>query len=242
MRPLAIILILAALTAAAPDARAETGSASALAATQQEPGSPPPTAPPPGEEETYVKGEAAEFEPERPRHSLALGPVGRGDMIVSLDLGWLRSAVRADLGLGSWLDLVLRFDTLMLYEGFGGQNGLHVGVRASPTSTGLFRGGVELTVGQVFVPGDVSMANLTALRGSATAGLVLDWATFYARGDIRWLSNLEPSGAGWARDQELGAGVERGLGRFILGAEVYLWSRPDLSTLGQWRLRVGFAI
>jgi hypothetical protein len=235
VRPLAIILFLAASTAAARDARAETG-------TQQEPGSPPPTAPAPGEEETFVKGEGAEFEPERPRHSLALGPVGRGDMIASLDLGWLRSAVRADLGLGSWLDLVLRFDTLMLYEGFGGQNGLHLGVRASPASTGLFRASVELTVGQLFVPGDVSMANLTALRGAATAGLVLDWATFYARGDIRWLSNLEPSGAGWARDQELGAGIERGLGRFILGAEAYLWSRPGLSTLGQWRLRVGYAI
>ncbi|ABS28559.1 hypothetical protein [Anaeromyxobacter sp. Fw109-5] len=242
MRPLAIIPILAALAAAARDARAEDGPASARAATQQEPASPPPSAPPPGDAEIYVTGDDADFEPERPRHSLALGPVGRGDMIASLDVGWLRSAVRADLGLGSWLDLVLRFDTLLLYEGFGGQNGIHVGVRASPAATGLLRAGVELTLGQLFVPGDVSMANLTALRGSATAGLVLDWATFYARGDIRWLSSLEPSGAGWARDHELGAGIERGLGRFILGAEAYLWSRPGLSTLGQWRLRVGYAI
>jgi len=235
VRPLATILVLAALTAAPGRARAQAGEPSA---PQQ------PPAPPSEPGETYVTGDDGDdgdFEPEL-RPSIALGPVGRGDLVASLDLGWLRSGVRADLGLGWWVDLVLRADTLLLYEQFGGHSGIHLGVRLSPVSQGLIRGGAELSVGQVFAPGENTVTNLTALRASATVGVVLDLGTLYGRGDLRWLSSMESSGSGWVRDGEVGLGVERAFGRLIIGAEGYVWTRPELSSLGQWRVRAGFAI
>ncbi|WP_242343149.1 hypothetical protein [Anaeromyxobacter terrae] len=249
MRPLAIILLVLAAAPLSGRAASAVGAPeeppqqrSPQASPQQEP-PPPPAEPPPAKGgETYVTGDDRDFEPEVPARSLALGPVGRGDLLVSLDLGWLRSGLRADLGLGSWIDLTLRADTLLLYDRFRGQSGIYAGVRASPTSQGLFRASAELSVGQVFVPGDATMANLTAFRGSATAGLVLDLATLYGRADIRWVSNLKPAGPGWTRDAELGAGVERAFGRFVVGAEGFVWARPGLSGLGQWRVRVGMAI
>lgn len=241
VRPRATILVLAVLLGAPVGGRAQAG---ARGAGPQEPSAPaPPAEPPPtGSGETYVTGDDREFEPEVPARSIALGPVGRGEMVVSLDLGWLRSGARADLGLASWLDLVLRADTLLLYEGFGGHSGIHLGVRVSPVSKGLLRAGAELSIGQVFVPGENTVTNLTALRASATAGMVLDLLTLYGRADIRWLSSTKASGPGWARDGELGVGLERAFGRFIVGAEGYVWTRPELSSLGQWRLRAGFAI
>ena len=54
------------------------------------------------------------FEEDAPIPSLLFGPVGRGDLVVSADVGWLRSALQADLGFGGWVDLVLRVDTLLL--------------------------------------------------------------------------------------------------------------------------------
>ncbi|WP_242360345.1 hypothetical protein [Anaeromyxobacter sp. SG17] len=250
MRPLAIILVVAALGAAG-SARAErdgpsaarAGPAPAAGLSQEEPQpQQPPSEPPPASGETYVTGDDRDFEPEVPARSLALGPVPRGGMIASLDLGWLRSGLRADIGLASWLNLVLRADSLLLYERFGGQNGIYAGLRTSFTPQGTVRGSAELTVGQIFVPADVATANLTAIRGSVAAGLVLDWATFYGRADVRWLSGTQRAGPGWVHDAELGVGVERAIGRFILGAEGFVWARPGLSKLGQWRLRAGFAI
>jgi hypothetical protein len=221
------------------DARAQ-GTAPGEPAAQQ----PQPAPQAPGNGETYVT-DGGDFEPEAPSHSIALGPVGRGDMVVSLDLGWLRSGFRADLGLGAWFDLVLRGDALLLYDGFGAQDGIHLGVRVSPMSKGLIRAGAEFSVGQIFAPGEHTVTNLTVLRASATAGLALDLATVYGRGEVRWLSSMKSSGPGWAHDGELGVGLERAFGkrgRFIIGAEGYVWMRPGLESLGQWRLCAGFAI
>jgi hypothetical protein len=230
VRPLATILVLAALAAAPGSPRAQTPAPSAPQEPPAEPG------------ETYVTGDDRDFEPEARAPSIALGPVGRGDLVGSLELGWLRSGVRADLGLGGWVDLVMRADTLLLYERFGGHSGIHLGVRVSPVSQGLIRAGAELSVGQVFAPGENTVTNLTALRASGTVGVVLDLATIYGRGDIRWMSSMKPRGPGWVRDGELGLGVERAFGRLIVGGEGYVWTRPGLSRLGQWRLRVGLAI
>lgn len=214
------------------DARAE--SAPAAPAPQPKP--------PSGNGETYVTGDDRDFEPEAPSPSIALGPVGKGDLVLSLDLGWLRSGVRADLGLGAFIDLVLRADALLLYDGFGGHDGIHLGVRFSPLSRGLLRAGAEASVGQVFVPGVRTVTNVTAIRASATAGLALDLLTIYGRGELRWLSGMKSRGPGWARDGELGLGIERAFGRFVVGAEGYVWTRAGLSELGQWRLRAGIAI
>jgi hypothetical protein len=248
VRPRATILLAAVLFAAPLGGRARAAQREDASAQETAPGEPAPSPPPqtepppPGSGETYVTDGDRDFEPEAPSPSVALGPVGRGDLIVSLDLGWLRSGVRADLGLASWIDLVLRADALLLYDGFGGHDGIHLGVRISPVSQGLLRAGGEFSVGQIFVPGENTVTNVTALRASASAGLVLDLATIYGRGDIRWLSSMRTAGPGWSRDGELGVGLERAFGRFIVGAEGYVWTRPGLSALGQWRLRVGFAI
>ena len=185
----------------------------------------------------------AEFEPERPPPSIALGPNTRGDVTLSLDVGWLRSGLCADLGLGSWIELVLCGETLLLYRGFGGQSGIHAGVRLMPLSQGPVRAGVELTIGQLFTPDNTTMSSLTTVRGEALAGVLFDWAALYGRFAVRGIaggsSNNSP---GWTRDEEVGVGIERAFRkRFILGAEAYWWARPGLSTLGQWRIRLGYA-
>jgi hypothetical protein len=201
------------------------------------PQAPAPAATPPPAEEDLDD----DFEEERPRPSLALGPAARGKVVLSVDLGWIRSGVRADLGIARWIDLVLRLDTLLLYEGFRGPSSVNAGVRLTPVSDGLFRASIDLLVGQVFIPGEVVVSNLTAVRGDALAGAALPWATVYARIGVRGLSGGD-SDAGWTRDSELGFGVERAFGRIIAGVEGFVWARPGLSGLGQWRLRVGYAL
>jgi hypothetical protein len=185
----------------------------------------------------------ADFEPEVRRPSIALGPNGRGDFTVALDLGWLESGVGATLGLGGWFDLTLRAETLLLYDGFSGQSGVHLGVRITPVSEGLLRAGVELSGGQLFSPEPSSVGALTTVRGEATFGAVLDWATFYGRVAMRGISGGSASDSpGWTYDEQVGLGVERTFRkRFIVGAEGYLWARPGLSTLAEWRLRLGYA-
>jgi hypothetical protein len=187
--------------------------------------------------------EDADFQAEvRPR-SIALGPNPRGDVTLSLDLGWLESGLRADLGMGAWIDLVLAADTMLLYQGFGGQSGIQGGVRFTPVSQGAVHAGVELTVGQLFSPDATASSNLTTVRGELAAGVMLDWATLYGRFALRGISGSSARDtAGWTRDEEFGFGVERVITkRFIVGAEGYLWARPGLSTLGEWRIRLGYA-
>jgi hypothetical protein len=116
-----------------------------------------------------------------------------------------------------------------------------VGVRLSPVSAGVFRASIDLSVGQVFVPGEVVVATMTTVRGDAIAGAALPWATLYARLGMRGLSDAG-SDAGWTRDAEVGFGVERSFRRLIVGAEGFVWSRPSLSGTGQWRIRVGYAL
>jgi hypothetical protein len=203
---------------------------------------PPPEAPAASAPSPKTAEENADFEPEvRPR-SIVFGPNARGDVTLALDVGWLESGLRASLGMGAWIDLVLGVDTMLLYQGFGGQSGIEGGVRFTPVQ-GTLRAGVELTVGQLFSPDATTTSSLTTLRGELAAGAVLDWATFYGRVALRGLSGgSSRNSAGWTHDEEFGFGVERALSkRFIVGAEAYFWARPTLSTLGEWRLRLGYA-
>lgn len=180
-----------------------------------------------------------DFEPERAR-SLALGPLPAGSPLLSADLGWLRSGVRFDLGLVASLDLVLRGETMLLYDGLDGQSGVHLGLRFTPIAESAFRVGLEVTAGQVLVPARADTITLTALRGELVLGTVLDLGNVYARLALR---GVDPgvSGLGWTRDEEVGLGVERALGRWIVGAEGFVWARPRHSGMGQWRIRVGYA-
>ncbi len=170
-----------------------------------------------------------------------LGPARRGEAMLSLELGWLRSGVRAELGLGANVGIFVAADTLLLYEGFHGPSGVHLGLRATPFD-GTFRATAEASIGEIFAPRSVSNANVTTLRLQGAAGLVTDWATVYARAALRGYASAFGSDAGWTRDEEFGLGVERPVfRRLVVGAEAYLWSRPGLSTLGQWIVRIGYA-
>lgn len=200
----------------------------------------PAASPPAGEAKQDDLDFDSDFD-DRATPSIALGPVTSGDVLLSVDVGWLRSGLRADLGVARWLDLVLRVDTLLLYERFRGPTSVNLGARVSPVSSGVFRASIDLSVGQVFIPGDVVVENMTAVRGDAIAGAVLPWATLYARVGLRGLSGGSAD-AGWTRDSEFGLGAERTFGRLIVGAEGFVWSRPSLTGLGQWRIRVGYAL
>lgn len=180
-----------------------------------------------------------DFEPARTR-SLALGPLPAGSPLLSADVGWLRSGLRLDLGLVGAVDLVLRGEAMLLYDGLDAQNGAHLGLRFTPISEGAFRVGVELTAGQLILAGRAETVTRTALRGELVLGTLLDLGNVYARLAVRGL-DPDVDGLGWTRDEELGLGVERALGRFVVGAEGFVWARPRHGGLGQWRIRVGFA-
>jgi hypothetical protein len=230
------LLVLSLLVAAA-------ASPAAGAAAQDVPGDPAapagdaPAPPDRGDADRHDE----DFEPEAGRPSIALGPARRGDALLSFRLGWLRSGVRAELGLGANIGIFVDADTLLLYEGFRGPSGVHLGLRATPLD-GSFRLTVEGSIGEIFAPRSTSNANTTALRLGGAAGVVTDWATVYARAALRGSASAFASDAGWTRDEEFGLGVERPLlRRIVVGAEAYLWSRPGLSSLGQWIIRIGYA-
>lgn len=185
----------------------------------------------------------ADFEAERGPRSIAMGPLPGGSPVFSLDAGWLRSGLRLDLGLFGGVDLVLRADGMLLYDGLRGQNGLHVGARFTPVAAESgFRLGVEFTGGVVLVSAAAETVTMTTLRGELVLGTVFDLANVYARLAVRGVDAGVMGLPGWVRDEEVGLGVERVFfGRWVLAAEGYTWARPHHAGLGQWRIRVGFS-
>lgn len=184
-----------------------------------------------------ASGPDDDFEPDRPRLSAAMGPAPVGSVVVSADLGWLRSGITFDLGLGAAVSVLVRVDTMLLYRGFSGQSALQGGLRFFPIADGTLRAGVELTAGQVLVPLEKGVENLTTVRGELVLGAIFDPANAYVRLAVRGVSSSVPGGAGWIRDEEAGLGVERVLGQFVVGAEVFTWARPGHAGMAQWRLR-----
>jgi hypothetical protein len=241
---LALALAVLALSPGVTEAQAtaEPGTPGAPSPAPAE--TPPPDAAPPPRAASAPSPDDprfdADFDDARDAPSIALGPAGKGDVILSVDVGWLRSGARADLGITNWLDIVLRADALLLYERLRGPKGVHVGLRVVPVSSGTFRAAVEGTIGQTFVRGEIITENILTVSGQALAGAVFPWAHFYARVGVRGMSDND-TGAGWTRDAEFGLGAERAFRRLIFGAEAFVWSRPTLSGIGQWRLRLGYA-
>lgn len=174
--------------------------------------------------------------------SIALGPVMRGRPTLSLEVGWLRSGLRFDLGVGGKLDFVARLDAMLLYDGLSGQDGMAAGLRYTPITAGPLRLSAEATAGQVFAPTEGENGRITAFRGELSAGYGWRFATAYVRGALRVLRASALLDTTWERDQELGAGLEARFRRVVVGAEGYRLSRPGLDGLSQWRLRVGIAL
>ncbi len=220
MRRTALAFVLAAAAASAPRAATAAGAA----------------------EEVTPAG-AIPFEEPPSGRWLAFGPSPLGDTNLSLDVGWLRSGLRADIGMGFDLDLVVRADTFLLQDRFAGQTGAYAGLRFSPIADDLFHLSVTGEVGEVFIPQRVSSLDNFVLRGEVTAGLELGAAgLFYVRGAVRAIRSGGYGYEVWGRDEEAGVGYEhRLMGKVLLGAEAFAWARPLLTSIPQWRLRLGYA-
>jgi hypothetical protein len=170
------------------------------------------------------------------------GPAQRGRLTIASEVGWLRSGFRFDLGIAHGIDLVARLDTMLLYDVLGAQSGAYIGVRATPFLWSHARFSGELTIGQIFSPTQAETGTNTVLRAEATAGVPFGPALAYVRGAMRGIRVSPVTGSTWARDQELGVGLEARYRKLIGGAEWYALGRPRLDTLSQWRIRLGFAL
>ncbi|BDG03365.1 hypothetical protein [Anaeromyxobacter oryzae] len=184
-----------------------------------------------------------DFEPEEPVHSLALGPAPSGTPVVSMDVGWLWSGLRLDLGITSLVGLILSADTMLLYRGFDSNTGVHFGVRLTPITGGAFRLSIEGTAGQIFIPMSIGSETLTQIRGDVIFGTTIDPVTVYGRfGLIGEKGSDVPGRPSFLGQEQLGAGVETAWRRYVFGAEAYVWARPGHSGIGQWRLRAGIVL
>jgi hypothetical protein len=184
-----------------------------------------------------------DFEAEAPVPSLAVGPVRRGGLVTGLAVGWLRSEAVAQVGLGYWLDLSFRAESMTLYQGFDAQNAVYAGARVSPLSEGTVRLSVLAEAGMVFAPISGATKSFSVLRGELAAGLAFQPVTVYARLALRGAGGDSLFVERRAFDTEAGLGVEGHLSRkLVVGAEAYWWAREQSDTLWQWRIRVGWAI
>ncbi|HET9555276.1 MAG TPA: hypothetical protein VFP50_20085 [Anaeromyxobacteraceae bacterium] len=182
-----------------------------------------------------------DFELEEAPASLAFGPLRPGHALLFAEGGWLRSGVGVGIGLGAGFDLLVRADTFLL-EGTGGQSAAYGGVRLSPFELEPFRFTATIEAGEVFIGGRGPNDDVFSLRTEVLAGvdLLRDWR-LYGRGLLRYLAAAVDTSTRWTTDGELGAGLERSFGRWIVGAEVGTWLQPRQDGLVQWRLRVGHA-
>jgi hypothetical protein len=187
-----------------------------------------------------ARGLDDDFEVDEPSPNLALGPTPRGALISSFGLGWLRSDLVAHVGLGYWLDLTARADSMLLYKGMNAQNGIYGGIRVSPFE-GLFRLSLGLEAGEVFIPVEHATKSRTLLRGEVASGVQLERFTVFGRLALQRSRADTVFENRWASETEAGVGLEGRVGRkLLLGAEVYGWGQPKQTTLFQWRLRVGW--
>jgi len=174
-----------------------------------------------------------------PPHMI-LGSLPGGSLMVTADAGWLRSGVRADIGLSGGFDLNLRVDAFLASDLLSGQDGVSLGVRYTPSYGGLVRFAAEAGVGEVYIPQRFGMDSLFVVRGEMVGALWLgDLGLPYLRASARALAFDKTSHSGWGRDAELGIGWERPVAKIVVGIEGFLWFRAGVPDLGQWRIRVG---
>jgi hypothetical protein len=183
-----------------------------------------------------------DFEPEEaPQRSIALGPTGTGNAVISGDLGWLRSGFRVDLGVGGGFDLDVRIDSFLLQRGIGGQNAGYAGLRYSPLDGPGLRATVAAEIGIVFVPSLIGTRDNFAVRGELTVGYPVYRFMPYLRASLRGLYFDATTTSGWDHDGEVGGGVERAFGSLLVAAEATSWLQPGVRGLPQWRIRAGWS-
>lgn len=182
-----------------------------------------------------------DFEEEEPQRSLALGPTRSASAVLSGDVGWLRSGLRVDLGLGASVDLDLRLESFALSRGLGGQNAGFAGVRYSPFDGAGFRASVTFELGLVFVPELLGTQDLFVLRGELAMGYPIERFLPYFRVAVRGIHFDATTTSGWDHDAEVGGGLERAFGKLLVGAEATSWLQPGVRGLPQWRVRAGWS-
>jgi len=118
-------------------------------------------------------GHDPDFDPAPNVASLQFGPIKPTRLMLSADVGWLKSGVRFLAGAGVGLDLIGRFETFLPGVPNGGQNGVHVGVRWSSQDLDPVRLAGMLEVGEVFVAGHAATtaATSTTRANAAPAGV-----------------------------------------------------------------------
>jgi hypothetical protein len=180
--------------------------------------------------------------PEVAPRSLAFGGLEGGQANLSLDLGWLRSGPRVDVGVAAGIDFSARLDLFLLHDPARGQAGAHLGLRYTPVADGALRLSLGVEVGGVAVPERLGNAYNFVARGELHAGYSIGSPGLaYLRLAGRGFRGGDLGDVLWRADGESGVGWELQLGRLLLGAEGFLWFRPSSHVLPQWRIRAGWA-
>lgn len=214
----------------------------------------PPTVPPvsPPREEPAVDdpdldaplarpGGDPDFDPAPDVTSLQFGPVRPTRLMLSGDVGWLKSGVRFLAGAGVGLDLIGRADTFLPGVGNGGQNGLYVGLRWSSQDLDVLRLSTAFEVGEVFVAGQTADASYLSMRLEVAAGAELSGWRPYARAALAFDKASVTAGPEWFSTTELGVGLERTFGRHVLAVEGGAFLQAQVPKITTWRLRYGHA-
>lgn len=183
-----------------------------------------------------------EAEPEVGQRSLAFGGLRAGDANLCGELGWIRSGARVDVGIAGGLALTARAEAFLLHRLSTGQNGGALGLRWGSDTGGFLLGALAFEVGLFSGRDPIGTALVYDLRGEGHLGVNLEqFGVAYLRAALRAADGGEGRQSLWQFDGDLGVGWELQLGRWLGGAEGFLWLRPGLSALPQWRLRAGYA-
>lgn len=187
------------------------------------------------------EGPDADFDPAPNGASLQFGPIKPTRLMLSGDMGWLKSGVRFLAGAGVGLDLIGRFETFLPGVPNGGQNGVFVGLRWSSQDLELLRLGASLEIGEVFVAGRTADASYLSMRAEVAAGAELDGWRPYGRAAMAFNKGSVTAGPEWFNATELGLGLERTLGRHVLGLEGGRFLQSEVPGITTWRVRYGHA-
>jgi hypothetical protein len=186
-------------------------------------------------------GPDPDFDPAPHRASLQFGPIKPTRLMLSADMGWMKSGARFLAGAGVGLDLIGRFDTFLPGVPNGGQNGVYVGLRWSSQDLDPFRLGGMLELGEVFVAGRTAEASYLTIRTELAMGFDLDAWRPYGRALLAVNNASVTAGPAWSTTAELGLGLERTFGPNVVALEGSSFVQSGVPSILMWRARVGRA-
>lgn len=174
--------------------------------------------------------------------SMAFGGLGPGDANIYGELGWIRSGARIDVGVAGGLALTVRAEAFLLHHVTTGQNGGALGLRWASNTGGFLLGAAALEAGLFSGRDPIGTALVYDVRGEGHLGVNLEQLGIaFLRAGLRASNAGEGHQSLWQFDGDVGVGWELQWRRWLGGAEGFLWLRPGLSALPQWRIRAGYA-